>query len=207
MSTRVETYVGGGCRYGKGTTANPCTGNQDANHIFSKKNSTELRRSGVNHSAAAPRRSRRPTTRAGTRTRSRARRRPARRRAALRRPSTRTIPTRDNNVAASEPDAGDLLHLPRRPRRLDDARRRDHRGCRRRSRVAVGHRLPDHGLPDPDRRRVDERHGRLRNDDLDRERGVNSSTAAAHVTSSTVIWDDATRAARSPGTRRRTRSS
>ena len=38
MSTRTETYVGGWCHYGKGTTANPCTGNQDANNIFSKKN-------------------------------------------------------------------------------------------------------------------------------------------------------------------------
>src|SRR6266516_4014103 len=37
LSTRVETYVGGNCRYG---TNNPpwvtCTGNQDVNHIFSK---------------------------------------------------------------------------------------------------------------------------------------------------------------------------
>ena len=38
MNTRTETYVGGWCTYGKGTTANPCTGNQDANNIFSKKN-------------------------------------------------------------------------------------------------------------------------------------------------------------------------
>jgi Tfp pilus assembly protein PilX len=38
MATRTETYVGGWCSYGKGTTANPCTGNQDANNIFSKKN-------------------------------------------------------------------------------------------------------------------------------------------------------------------------
>jgi Tfp pilus assembly protein PilX len=37
MATRTETYVGGWCSYGKGTTANPCTGNQDANNIFSKK--------------------------------------------------------------------------------------------------------------------------------------------------------------------------
>jgi Tfp pilus assembly protein PilX len=38
MSTRTETYVGGWCHYGQGTTANPCAGNQDANNIFSKKN-------------------------------------------------------------------------------------------------------------------------------------------------------------------------
>jgi hypothetical protein len=38
MNTRTETYVGTWCHYGKGTTANPCTGNQDANNIFSKKN-------------------------------------------------------------------------------------------------------------------------------------------------------------------------
>jgi Tfp pilus assembly protein PilX len=38
MNARTETYVGTWCHYGKGTTANPCTGNQDANNIFSKKN-------------------------------------------------------------------------------------------------------------------------------------------------------------------------
>jgi hypothetical protein len=37
MSTRVETYVGGNCRYGGGTWATPCTGNQDSRHIYSKK--------------------------------------------------------------------------------------------------------------------------------------------------------------------------
>jgi hypothetical protein len=35
MSTRVETYVGGNCRYGTGSWAS-CTGNQDARHIYSK---------------------------------------------------------------------------------------------------------------------------------------------------------------------------
>jgi hypothetical protein len=35
MSTRVETYVGGSCRYG-GNSWVACTGNQDANHIYSK---------------------------------------------------------------------------------------------------------------------------------------------------------------------------
>jgi hypothetical protein len=37
MSTRVETYIGGQCRYGGGTWANPCSGNQDSRHIYSKK--------------------------------------------------------------------------------------------------------------------------------------------------------------------------
>jgi hypothetical protein len=37
MATRVETYVGGQCRYGGGAWGNPCTGNQDARHIYSKK--------------------------------------------------------------------------------------------------------------------------------------------------------------------------
>jgi hypothetical protein len=37
MSTRVETFVGGECRYGGGTWANPCSGNQDSRHIYSKK--------------------------------------------------------------------------------------------------------------------------------------------------------------------------
>jgi hypothetical protein len=37
MSTRVETYVGGQCRYGGGSWASPCSGNQDARKIFSKK--------------------------------------------------------------------------------------------------------------------------------------------------------------------------
>jgi hypothetical protein len=38
MSTRVEGYVGGRCQYGGGAWATPCSGNQDANHIYSKKN-------------------------------------------------------------------------------------------------------------------------------------------------------------------------
>ncbi len=38
MSTRVETYVGGNCRYGGGSWATPCTGNQDSRKIFSKMN-------------------------------------------------------------------------------------------------------------------------------------------------------------------------
>lgn len=37
MSTRVETYVGGQCRYGGGAWANPCTGDQDSRRIYSKK--------------------------------------------------------------------------------------------------------------------------------------------------------------------------
>ena len=35
LSTRVETYVGGSCRYATGSWAN-CSGNQDARHIYSK---------------------------------------------------------------------------------------------------------------------------------------------------------------------------
>jgi Tfp pilus assembly protein PilX len=36
MSTRVETYVGGNCRYGGGSWAD-CVGNQDSRRIYSKK--------------------------------------------------------------------------------------------------------------------------------------------------------------------------
>jgi Tfp pilus assembly protein PilX len=35
MSTRVETYVGGNCRYSVGSWV-ACSGNQDSNHIYSK---------------------------------------------------------------------------------------------------------------------------------------------------------------------------
>jgi hypothetical protein len=35
FSTRVESYVGGSCRYGTGSWVT-CSGNQDANHIYSK---------------------------------------------------------------------------------------------------------------------------------------------------------------------------
>jgi Tfp pilus assembly protein PilX len=46
MSTRVETYVGGNCRYGGGAWA-ACSGNQDAKHIYSKlSDGTTI---GVNH--------------------------------------------------------------------------------------------------------------------------------------------------------------
>jgi hypothetical protein len=37
MSTRVETYVGGNCRYGGGSWATPCSGIQDSRRIYSKK--------------------------------------------------------------------------------------------------------------------------------------------------------------------------
>jgi hypothetical protein len=36
MDTRVQTHVGGQCRYAGGAWANPCSGNQDARRIFSK---------------------------------------------------------------------------------------------------------------------------------------------------------------------------
>lgn len=46
MATRVETYVGGNCMYGSGSWVT-CTGNQDANHIYSKlSDGTTV---GVNH--------------------------------------------------------------------------------------------------------------------------------------------------------------
>jgi hypothetical protein len=40
MSTRTQTYVGGSCTYGSGSssTASPCTANQDSRHIYSKMN-------------------------------------------------------------------------------------------------------------------------------------------------------------------------
>jgi hypothetical protein len=37
MSTRVETFVGGNCRYGVGSWATPCSGDQDSRRIYSKK--------------------------------------------------------------------------------------------------------------------------------------------------------------------------
>ena len=63
MSTRVETYVGGQCRYGGGTWAGPCSGNQDSRKIFSKINKAV----GVNGTAPVIR-SRWPTSPRGTRT-------------------------------------------------------------------------------------------------------------------------------------------
>ena len=38
MATRVETYVGGSCRYGGGTWGTPCSGNQDTRRLYSKRN-------------------------------------------------------------------------------------------------------------------------------------------------------------------------
>jgi len=50
MGTRVETSVGGNCRYGGASWA-ACTGNQDSRHIYSKlANGTTI---GVNHSPTA----------------------------------------------------------------------------------------------------------------------------------------------------------
>jgi hypothetical protein len=37
MNTRVETFVGGSCRYGGGSWGTPCSGNQDSRKIYSKK--------------------------------------------------------------------------------------------------------------------------------------------------------------------------
>jgi hypothetical protein len=37
MSTRVETFVGGNCRYGGGSWATPCVNDQDSRRIYSKK--------------------------------------------------------------------------------------------------------------------------------------------------------------------------
>jgi hypothetical protein len=37
MSTRVETYVGGSCRYAQASWVSPCSGNQDARRLYSKK--------------------------------------------------------------------------------------------------------------------------------------------------------------------------
>jgi hypothetical protein len=51
MSTRVETYVGGQCRYAGGTWANPCSGNQDARKIFSKMTPPVTYSVGVNNIA------------------------------------------------------------------------------------------------------------------------------------------------------------
>jgi hypothetical protein len=48
MGTRVETYVGGNCRYG-GNTWVACSGNQDSNHIYSKL--ADGSTISVNHSA------------------------------------------------------------------------------------------------------------------------------------------------------------
>jgi hypothetical protein len=50
MSTRVETYVGGNCRYSVGSWG-ACSGNQDARHIYSKlADGTTI---GVNHTPTA----------------------------------------------------------------------------------------------------------------------------------------------------------
>jgi hypothetical protein len=50
LSTRVETYVGGNCRYGTGSWAT-CTGDQDSKNIYSKlSNGSTI---GVNHTPPA----------------------------------------------------------------------------------------------------------------------------------------------------------
>jgi len=49
MSTRVETYVGGNCRYTNSGAWTACSGNQDPNHIYSKLSDGAT--IGVNHTA------------------------------------------------------------------------------------------------------------------------------------------------------------
>ena len=98
MSTRVETYVGGNCRYATGSWAN-CSGNQDARHIYSKL--SDLVSVGVNQPAPVDRASRRGLRHLVRERDPRARRRPAPPRAVRRRPSTANYPSRDNSVTAS----------------------------------------------------------------------------------------------------------
>ena len=163
MATRVETYVGGNCRYGGGTWA-ACSGNQDARHIYSKlANGTTI---GVTHTTpviAAPTADfaswyenaipgpAQPCTTID--------RHPARFR--------RELPRQGQQRRGGRPDTDKLVRLPCRSRRLDDASQ-----CHQRvadfDHSRVGQRVPGQRIPDQDRRRADERDRRLRNDHLDR---------------------------------------
>ena len=77
MNTRVEAYVGGSCRYGGGSWATPCSGNQDSRHIYSKRDgpnwtvgvnsttrSSPVRRRTSRSGTHGPSPGRRPTARA-----------------------------------------------------------------------------------------------------------------------------------------------
>ena len=187
MSTRVETYVGGNCRYGGGAWA-ACTGNQDARHIYSKLSDGAT--IGVSHSPpviaapaadwatwyenAIPGPSQSCTTSSGT-------------------PPTfdTNYPTRDNSVSTPF----DLTPGSSYVCRVGPGANTTASGAMTASQTTISV-ASNTGFPTSAFRiRVDDEQmnvtGGFGTNSWTITRGVNGTTAATHSLSSTVLWDDA----------------
>ena len=187
MSTRVETYVGGNCRYAGGTWA-ACSGNQDARHIYSKlANGTTV---GVSHTPpviaaptadfakwyenAIPGPSQSCTTSTGTP------------------PSFDNIyPSRDNSVST----VFDLTPASSYICRVGEGANTTNTGAMTNSQttitVASASGFPSSAFTirvDDEKMRVTSGFGSTT---WTVTRGYGGTTAASHVASSTVFWDDA----------------
>jgi hypothetical protein len=187
MATRVETYVGGNCRYGGGSWAT-CTGNQDSRHIYSKlSDGTTI---GVNHTPpviaapvadwaawyenAIPGPSQPCTTSSGT-------------------PPTfdNNYPTRNNSVATSF----DLTASSSYVCRVGPGAQTTNSGALNATQTSITVASAS-GFPTSQFRiRIDDElmnvTGGFGTTTWTVSRGVNGSTATTHVTNSTVLWDDA----------------
>ena len=188
MSTRVETYVGGNCRYGTGSWV-ACSGNQDANHVFSKlSDGTTV---GVNHTPpviappsanlalwyenAIPGPAQSCTTASG----------PA--------------PTFDNNYAARDNSVGTVFDLT--PATSYTCRVGPGAATTLTSAVTAGQTtvgvVSPVGFPNSQFKiRVDDEvmtvTGGYGTTTWTVTRGQSGTTAASHASSQTVVWDDAT---------------
>jgi hypothetical protein len=187
MSTRVESYVGGNCRYGGGSWAT-CTGNQDSRHIYSKlSDGTTV---GVNHTPpviaaptadwaawyenAIPGPSQSCTTSSGT-------------------PPTfdNNYPNRNNSVATSF----DLTASSSYVCRVGPGASTTNSGALTATQTSITVASASGFPTSAFRIRIDDElmnvTGGFGTTTWTVSRGVNGSTAATHATSSTVIWDDA----------------
>ena len=166
LSTRVETFIGGNCRYTTSGSWTACSGNQDANHIYSKlSDGTTI---GVNHTPpvvappaadyatwyenAIPGPSQTCTSSSGT-------------------PPTfdGNYPSRDGSVSTVfdlTPSSSYFCRVGH--GRQHDAGERDDRLADDAERRRRDDRLPEQPVQHQDRRRVHDGDGRLRHDDLDR---------------------------------------
>ena len=188
MSTRVETYVGGNCRYAGGSWA-ACSGNQDARHIYSKLSDGST--VGVNHTplVVAP-----PTADFATWYEN-----------AIPGPSqscttsSGTTPTFDNNYPArdnSVPSVFDLTPSSSYICRVGPGASTTLSSAINSSQTTIGV-LSAAGFPMSQYKiRIDDEvmtvTGGYGTTTWTVSRGASGTTAASHASAQTVLWDDAT---------------
>ena len=184
--TRVETYVGGNCRYGGGSWATPCTGNQDSRRIYSKLMPSGA--VGVNNAApfipepaadfaawyenAAPGPAQTCTSSSGT-------------------PPTfdNNYPNRNNSLGTFELTASSSYHC-----RVGPGAHTTLSGATNTTQTTLNV-ASSVGFPTTTFRiRIDDEQmnviGGFGTSTWTVQRGANGTTATSHVTSQTVTWDD-----------------